>query len=56
MVLQRAPQQAILAGNGLTAGAALVVNFNGRNGTATASASGAWNYSLPATPAGGPYK
>ncbi|PRP75416.1 hypothetical protein PROFUN_15756 [Planoprotostelium fungivorum] len=55
MVLQRAPQQAILAGNGLTAGAAIIVNFNGRNGTATASANGAWNYSLPATPAGGPY-
>ncbi|PRP88023.1 hypothetical protein PROFUN_04451 [Planoprotostelium fungivorum] len=55
MILQRAPQQAILAGNGLTAGAAIIVYFNGRNGTATASTNGAWNYSLPATPAGGPY-
>ncbi|PRP88033.1 hypothetical protein PROFUN_04461 [Planoprotostelium fungivorum] len=55
MVLQRAPQQAILAGNGLTAGVSVVINFNGQNGTATADAIGAWNYSLPATPAGGPY-
>ncbi|PRP74688.1 hypothetical protein PROFUN_03610 [Planoprotostelium fungivorum] len=55
MVLQRAPQQAVLAGNGLTAGATVIVNFNGQNGSATASATGAWNYSLPATAAGGPY-
>ncbi|PRP88031.1 hypothetical protein PROFUN_04459 [Planoprotostelium fungivorum] len=55
MVLQRAPQQAILAGNGLNGSAAVIVNFNGRNGTATADATGAWNYSLPATSAGGPY-
>ncbi|PRP88018.1 hypothetical protein PROFUN_04446 [Planoprotostelium fungivorum] len=55
MVLQRAPQKAILAGKSLAAGSAVIVNFNGQNGSVSVDASGAWNYSLPATSAGGPY-
>jgi len=54
MVLQRAPQRANIWG-WTTAGATVSVTFNDKTYTATATAMGAWNVLLDATPAGGPH-
>jgi len=50
MVLQRAPQQAIVWGN-TTAGATVITTFNGKSFTSTADVNGTWRQVLPATPA-----
>ena len=50
MVLQRAPQQAVLWGFA-PAGTTVTTRFNSAMLTATADASGVWRQKLPATPA-----
>ena len=50
MVLQRAPQQAIVWGH-TTAGATVTTTFNGQTLTAKAGADGTWRQTLPATEA-----
>jgi sialate O-acetylesterase len=54
MVLQRAPQQAVVFGFA-TSGVTVSTTFNGTTYKTTADTSGTWRQSLPATPAGGPY-
>jgi sialate O-acetylesterase len=52
MVLQRAPQQAVVWGF-TTAGATITTTFNGQSLSSTADSDGTWRQKLPATKADG---
>jgi len=54
MVLQRAPQQAVVWGFAAS-GVNVTTTFNNQNYNSVADTTGVWRQSLPATAAGGPY-
>jgi sialate O-acetylesterase len=54
MVLQRAPQQAVVWGFAAS-GVTVTTTFNNQNYNSVADTTGVWRQTLPATPAGGPY-
>jgi len=55
MVLQRAPQRAVIWGWSKTVGSNVQVTFANKVYPTTSTTGGAWNVFLDATPAGGPY-
>ncbi|PRP81029.1 hypothetical protein PROFUN_11181 [Planoprotostelium fungivorum] len=56
MVLQRAPQSAVLGGDGLNVpGFPVFIVFNNQTYNTSVDSNGSWNFNLPPTPAGGPY-
>ena len=55
MVLQRAPQQAVLWGTADTNGDTVTAQVSGQPEVTTTVTQGRWKVALPSVPAGGPY-